>query len=334
MMEPLTEMRAFVAVARLQSFTRAADSLGMTKARISRAIAHLETRSQARLFNRTTRRVCLTETARAYYECCESILAQIEAAELRLKSERQQLSGTLRLVVHPGAAASDLPRILVGYKARAPQVDLEISISDTRTDIVAGGYDIGILPPDLISNSTAVIRLIRRSQRILVASTSYLDSHGRPRVAADLCGHTLMHALDPVQRTERKLVLRKGSQTEECRIRSSLCANDSVLQMCAMASMGIALVPSDLVRDALRSGALEHVLPDHTADGAGTALCLAYPSRELMPASSRVFIDYCIGLLRPPSVDQWTAPGASIRPAVGAPAQHLWAEMMTDGSAR
>ncbi|MGF6872796.1 LysR family transcriptional regulator [Paraburkholderia sp. MM5477-R1] len=333
-MERLTELRVFVAVARLQSFTRAADSLSMTTSSVSRAIADIETRSQARLFHRTTRRVCLTETARAYYECCESILAQIEAADLRLKSERQQLSGTLRLVVHPGAAASDLTRILVGYKARAPQVDLEVSISETRTDIVAGGYDIGMLPPDLIGNTTAVIRSIRMSRRILVASTSFLDSHSRPRVPADLCGHTLMHAPDPNRRTERKLVLRKGSQTEECRIRSSLCANDFVLQTCAMAGMGVALVPSDLVKDALRSGALEHVLPDYAVDGAGVALCLTYPSREFMPASSRVFIDCCIGLLRPESAEQRPAPGVSIRPAVGAPARRLWAESMTGGSAR
>ncbi|CAB3807489.1 HTH-type transcriptional regulator DmlR [Paraburkholderia ultramafica] len=333
-MERLTELRIFVAVARLQSFTRAADSLGMSSSCISRAIADLEARSQARLFHRTTRQVSLAETARAFYECCESILAQIEAAELRLKSERQQLSGTLKLVVHPGAAASALPRILAGYRARAPQVDLEIAISDTRTDLVAGAYDIGILPPDLIVNTTVITRLISTSPRILVASTSYLDSHGRPRVAADLCGHTFMHAPDRGRRTERRLVLRKRSQTEECRIRCSLCANDSVLRMCAMASMGIALVSSDLVSDALQSGALERVLPDYTEDGAGVALCLVYPSREFMPASSRAFIDCCIELLRPVSSEQSTAHGISIRPSTGAPARRLLAESITDGSAR
>lgn len=296
-MDRLTELRMFVAVVKFQSFTRAADSLGVSASSVSRAIADLETRSRARLVRRTTRRVCMTDSAHAFYEHCESILAQIEAAELLLTSDMQQLSGVLRLVVHPCVAASDLPRLLCGYKARAPQVDVEITLGDTRTDIVAGGYDVGILPPHLIANTRAISRLIRTYPRILVASTSYLVSHGRPREAADLCRHALMHAPGSDRRTERKLVVRKGAQTRECRMRSSLGADDSVLKSCAMASMGIALVPADLVGDALLSGALEHVLPDHTVVGTEVELCLAYPSREFMPASSRVFIDYCIELL-------------------------------------
>ena len=141
-MDRLTVLRIFVAVARFESFTRAADSLGMNRSCISRAIADLDTRSNARLFNRTTRRVCLTDAAHDFYKCCESVLAQIEAAESRLKSDKQQLSGILRLLVHPIVAASDLPRILCGYKTRAPRVGVEITVSDTRSDIVAGGYDV------------------------------------------------------------------------------------------------------------------------------------------------------------------------------------------------
>src|SRR6516164_6796458 len=104
-MDRLTVLRIFVAVARFESFSRAADSLGMNRSCISRAIADLETRLNARLVYRTTRRVCLTDTAREFYECCESVLAQIDAAESRLRSCRQQFSGILRLVVHPGVAA-------------------------------------------------------------------------------------------------------------------------------------------------------------------------------------------------------------------------------------
>jgi DNA-binding transcriptional LysR family regulator len=293
-MDRFTEMRIFVAVAKLQSFTRAADSLGMNTSTVSKAIADLETRSNTRLVHRTTRRVCLTDAAHVFYERCESILAQVETAESTLKSDMQQLSGTLRLILHPGVAALVLPRILGGYKARAPQVALDIGMSDTRTDIVASGYDVGILPSHLIANTTAVSRSIGTCQRILVASTSYLVSHGRPHVAADLHGHTLMHTPEPDRRAERKLVVRNGMQTLELNIRPTLCADDAVLQLCAMAGMGIALVSADLVNGALLDGALEHVLPDYTIVGAETQLCLVYPSREFMAARTRVFIDYCM----------------------------------------
>lgn len=320
-MDRLTQLRIFVAVAKLENFTRAAHSLGMSKSHVSKAIAELETRSRARLFHRTTRRVSLTDTAHVFYECCEGILAQLEEVELHLMSDKQQLSGTLRLVIHPSVAAPDLQRILSEYKARAPHVRLEIAMSETRTDIVAGGYDLGMLPPHLIANTTAVSRSLRKSQRILVASTPYLVSHGRPRVAPDLCGHSLMQMPDSIRRTERKLVVRKGKQIEELRITPSLCADDSVLQSCAMANMGIALVPADLVSDALQSGALEHVLPDYTVVGAETELCLAYPSREFMSASSRAFIDCCIELFaqRPAFAEPRASSGANICAAVGAP---------------
>jgi DNA-binding transcriptional LysR family regulator len=292
----LTEMRTFVAVAKFQSFTRAAHNLGVSPSSVSRAIAVLETRSRARLFHRTTRRVCLTESAQVFYECCERILAQMDAAELRLTSGKHQLAGILKLVVHPTVAASELPRILAGYRARAPQVSLVIATSESRTDLVAGGYDVGLLPPHLIGNSTAISRSMKTSERILVASTPYLVSHGRPQVAADLCSHSMMCTRDSVRRAERSLVVRKEDQAEELRIRPSLCAEDSVLQSCAIASMGIALVPADLVNDALLAGALEHVLPDYTLVGAEMELCLVYPSREFVPANSRAFIDYCIEL--------------------------------------
>jgi DNA-binding transcriptional LysR family regulator len=85
-MDRLTVLGIFVAVARFESFSRAADSLGMNKSCISRTIADLETHLNARLFHRTTRRVCLTDPARDFYECCESVLAQIDAAESRLRS--------------------------------------------------------------------------------------------------------------------------------------------------------------------------------------------------------------------------------------------------------
>jgi DNA-binding transcriptional LysR family regulator len=306
----------------------------MNRSCISRAIADLETRLNARLVYRTTRRVCLTDTAREFYECCESVLAQIDAAESRLRSCRQQFSGILRLVVHPGVAASDLPHILPGYKARAPHVGLEIVMSETRTDIVAGGYDVGILPSHLISNARAISRMVRSSPRILVASTPYLASHGRPRTVADLSCHPLMHSPYPDRRSQRRLVLRKGSQTHELRMRSSLCADDSVLLSCAIAGMGIALVPADVVSDALQSGALEHVMPDYTLDGAEMELCIAYPSRELMSASSRAFIDYCIEFFanRTTSAEPRTNSDADIWEAVGAPARHLYAGQMTVGS--
>jgi DNA-binding transcriptional LysR family regulator len=335
-MDRLTVLRIFVAVARFESFTRAADSLGMNRSCISRAIADLETRSNTRLFQRTTRRVCLTDAARDFFECCESVLAQIDAAESRLKSGRQQLSGVLRLVVHPSVAASDLPHILSGYKARAPHVGLEIVMSETRTDIVAGGYDVGLLPSHLIANARAISRLVRTSARILVASTPYLASHGRPRAVADLSGHSLMQTPYADRRSERRLVLRKGLQTHEVRMRSSLRVDDSVLLLCAIASMGIALVPAALAKDALQSGALEHVLPDYTVEGAQMEICLAYPSRELMSASSRAFIDYCIEFFahRAASAEPRATSDADVWAPMSAPQRHLYANQATLGSAR
>ena len=252
----------------------------------------------------------------------------------RLRSGRQQLSGVLRLVVHPSVAASDFPRILSGYKARAPHVGLEIVMSETRTDIIAGGYDVGILPSHLIANARAISRLVRTSARILVASAPYLASHGHPLAAADLSAHSLMHAPHRDRRSDRRIILRNGSQKQEVRMRSPLCADDSVLLSCAIASMGIALVPAALANDALQSGVLEHVMPDYTVDGAEMELYLAYPSRELMSVSSRASIDYCIEFFanRTAYAEPRKNSDADLWATVGAPQRHLYDDQMTIGN--
>ncbi|MCP3711394.1 LysR family transcriptional regulator [Paraburkholderia sp. CNPSo 3274] len=300
-MDQLYMLRAFVAAARYQSFSKAAESLNVTTGSVSKAIARLEECVQTRVLLRTTRSVSLTDAARSYYLICCRLLEELDEENRRIALEHEVNGGKLRLVVHPMLVNGAFSRLVRRCRAIAPHVSLVVSVQDHVTNLFDGRFDIAILPPQLVEQSTVIRRTLSRSPRILVAAPGYLEQYGAPESAANLANHFLL--IDP--ETRRKggefIVLREGGRKVSITPMSSMEGNEVVLRAAALNGTGIATLPETMVREDIDMGHLVHVLPECTASDSTVEICLFYAHRELIPARLRMFVDFCTEFFRAPA---------------------------------
>ncbi|WP_233851964.1 LysR family transcriptional regulator [Paraburkholderia sp. HD33-4] len=294
-------LRAFVAAARYQSFSKAAESLNVTTGSVSKAIARLEECVQTRVLLRTTRSVSLTDAAQSYYLICCRLLDELDEANRRIALEHEVNGGKLRLVVHPMLVNGAFSRLVRRYRAIAPHVSLMVFVQDHATNLFDGRFDIAILPPQLVEQSTVIRRTLSRAPRILVAASAYLEQYGAPQSAADLANHFLL--IDP--ETRRKggefIVLHEGGRNVSISPMSSMEGNEVLLRAAALDGTGIATLPETMVRDDIDMGDLVHVLPECTAPDSTVEICLFYAHRELIPARLRMFVDFCTEFFRAPA---------------------------------
>ncbi|WP_321937542.1 LysR family transcriptional regulator [Paraburkholderia sp. J8-2] len=294
-------LRAFVATARYQSFSKAAESLNVTTGSVSKAIAKLEECVQTRVLLRTTRSVSLTEVAQSYYVTCYRLLEELDEANRQIAFEHEVNGGKLRLVVHPMLMSGTFSRLLRRYRAIAPHVSLVVSVQEHVTNLFDGRFDIAILPPQLVEQSTVIRRTLARSPRILVASPAYLEQYGAPESPSKLAKHFLL--IDPETRRKHADFIdlhESGRKVSVSRL-SSMEGTEVVLREAALNGTGIATLPETMVREDIDMGQLVHILPEFTASDSGVEICLFYSHRELIPARLRMFIDFCIDFFRAPT---------------------------------
>ncbi|HXZ08836.1 MAG TPA: LysR family transcriptional regulator, partial [Paraburkholderia sp.] len=191
-MDQLYMLRAFVAAARYQSFSKAAESLNVTTGSVSKAIAKLEACIQTRVLLRTTRSVSLTEAAQPYYLSCCSLLEELDEANRRFTRARDVDSGKLRLIVHPMLMSETFSRLMRGYHAVAPHVSLIVSVQEGAANLYDDRFDMAILPSHLVEPSAVIRRTLSKSLHILVAAPGYLEQYGVPQAAAELARHFLL----------------------------------------------------------------------------------------------------------------------------------------------
>ena len=301
-MDQLYMLRAFVAAARYQSFSKAAESLNVTTGSVSKAIARLEECVQTRVLLRTTRSVSLTDAAQSYYLICCRLLEELDEANRRIAMEHEGNGGKLRLVVHPMLVSETFSRLIRRYRAIAPHVSLVVSVQDHATNLFDGRFDIAMLPPHLVEQSTVIRRTLSRSPRILVAAPAYLEQYGAPESAAKLANHFLL--VDPETRKKNAdfIDLHEGGRKVSITPMSSMEGNEVVLRAAALNGTGIATLPETMVRDDIEMGHLVHVLPECTASDSSVEICLFYSHRELIPARLRMFVDFCTEFFRAPAM--------------------------------
>lgn len=179
-MDTLDAMRVFVAVVERNGFSAAAQALDMSTAGVTRQIAALEKRLSTRLLNRTTRRVSPTSTGAAYYAQCVQLLAQFDALEAGIGAQALEPSGLLRVNAPVSYGIARLGPLLAGYRARYPQVQLDLSLSDRLVDMVEEGYDVAIRITRQ-PNPALIARKLADTHITLCAAPAYLDAHGRPQ---------------------------------------------------------------------------------------------------------------------------------------------------------
>jgi DNA-binding transcriptional LysR family regulator len=288
-MDLITSMRAFAQVAEQRSFTAAAERLGVTRGMTTRYVAQLEDHLGARLLNRTTRRVSLTEAGAAYFERCAQLLLDLEEAEAAASSHVAEARGTLRVTCALAFGVRYVAPLLGGYMEANPRVMVDLSFNDRTVDLVEEGYDLAIRIGALASSSLTARRL--GGARLLVcASPAYWRTHGMPREPEDLAQHQALHYTYSSTSDEWRF-LDPGGGTRSVRIRHRLRANNGEALLRAAASgIGVVQLPSFLVHDAVARGELVVALEEFCSPALG--IHAVYPARRLLAAKVRHFVDY------------------------------------------
>ncbi|WP_420008062.1 LysR family transcriptional regulator [Xanthomonas sacchari] len=289
-MDTLEAMRVFVAVVDRNGFNAAADALGMSTASVTRQVAWLEKRLGLRLLNRTTRRVSPSSVGAAYYQRCQLLLAEFDDMEAAVGEQALTPSGTLRINAPFSFAIARLGPRLAGYRARYPQVMVDLSLSDRLVDIVEEGYDMAIRITRQVT-PTLIARKLGEVPACLCASPAYLARAGVPRLPADLAGHELLsYSYAPIA---DELALQGPDGETRVRIQGGLRANSGdVLREAAVAGMGIVLQPDFIAEKELEDGRLVRVLPEYGIGPIG--VYAVYASRSHLAPKVRSFIDYLV----------------------------------------
>jgi DNA-binding transcriptional LysR family regulator len=298
MTSDLSDLTAFVAVARAGGFREAARASGSSASSLSEAVRKLETRLGVRLLNRTTRSVAPTEAGARLLDRLGPALVEVEAALDVVNGFRDRPAGTLRLNVPVSAARLVLPRIVPPFLAAYPDIRLEVIAEDSFVDMLAAGCDAGIRYEERLEQDMVAMPIGPREQRFAAAAApSYLDRHGRlvhPRellAHACLLGRFASGAMTSWE-FERNGEVVKVDPTGPLIVRVG-AATDLAVDA-AVAGSGIIYLFEDWLRPYLDSGALEPVLEPWWQRFSGPFLY--YPSHRYLPAPLRAFVDFASSL--------------------------------------
>jgi DNA-binding transcriptional LysR family regulator len=290
-MDYIESLRVFRSVVEAKSFTRAADMLGLATPVVSRAIAGLEQRLGSRLFHRTTRQVSLTEAAERFYEGCCRILDDLEALEADATTQTREPSGVLRLVAHTTATVNRLVPLIATFKHKHPKVSLDVTLTERPVDLVADGYDLGVVLPFMLSTDTAVTRLLERMPLAIVATPEYLRKHSTPRHPSELAEHMFV-AMSPSLR-KPILTFRVGGEDLSIPLKYDVASNNAVFNReMVLQGFGVGVVPAPVAQAELSSGRLVPLLEEFELVDGVVEIRLAYNTRTLLPAKVRAFVDH------------------------------------------
>jgi DNA-binding transcriptional LysR family regulator len=290
-MDYIDSLRIFRSVVEARSFTRAADMHGLATPVVSRAIARLEKRLGSRLFHRTTRAVSLTEAAERFYDGCCRVLDDLDALEAGASEQTREANGVLRLVAHTTATVNRLVPLISSFKRAHPKVTLDVMLTERPVDLVADGYDLGLVLPFMLNNEATVTKLLERIPVALVTTPGYLAAASTPRHPTDLEAHVFV----PMPPSLRKptLTLRDGEEDVTVRLRYDIASNNPDFNRAmVLEGFGIGILPVALVQRELETGQLVTVLDDYPVVDTYIEIRIAYTSRTLLPAKVRAFIDH------------------------------------------
>lgn len=296
-MADLNHIALFARVVETGSFSAAARALALPKATVSRKVAQLEADLGARLLQRTTRRVVLTELGRSYYEDAARGLASIEKAKERLAASQTEPSGTLRITAPIGLGAQKLMGWIAEFLQTHEKVRVELKLTDDPVDLIGNRIDLAFRAGKL-PDSSLITRRLGITRLALVASPEYLSRRGHPRRIEDLRTHDCV-AFGPSLDSEVWRL--KGPRGwREVQVHARIAVDGSYAEVqAALAGLGIALLPLALIRHHLEASRLEQVLNDYGVDG-GT-MNIVYPSNRHMSAALRAFLDFVISKANSPS---------------------------------
>lgn len=288
-MDRWTELELFVQVAETGSLSRAAELLQLSNASASRHLAALEDRLGARLVERNTRRLYLTDTGQEFHARARAILADLRDAESTVNAAALNPTGVLRVTASLSFSMHHIAPLLREYTEKYPNVTVHVEAANRYMDIIDNNIDVAIRNREYEPDSNITIRRLAETRRILAASPGYLSRHGFPRELDDLQHHKLLiytYANNP-----NELRFTRGDEQRTVAVKGLLESNDGqILRAAALDGLGILVQPSYIIYDDVVAGRLVPVLDDW--DLPRITINLAYPSRKHMSAKVRTFIDF------------------------------------------
>ena len=287
-MDQFKEMEAFVAVAQLGSFVKAADKLGLSKAMVSRHVSELEARLGVRLMQRTTRRLSLSDAGADYLQRCAQILGDLHDANAAVSATAVQAQGLLKVTAPLTFGIRHLAPLWGEFLRVHPRVELEVNLNDRMVDLVEEGYDLAVRIGQL-SSSTLIARRIAGTRLVLCASPRYLQRATPITDLADIAQHDVMAYTYLATGEQWQFSGPQGTRSIEVRPRLRSNSGDTC-RAAALADQGIIFQPTFLVGEDLKAGRLVEILPQYA--GPELDINLVYPSRLHLSHKVRAMVEF------------------------------------------
>ena len=283
----LHDMTLFVEVARTRNFSAAGRNLGVPVATLSRRIGRVEREFGVRLFDRTTRRVELTEAGARYFERCAHLADEARLAQESLRDLARKPSGHVRLSMPVDLGVHVIGPLLPEFARQYPGITFDLDLSSRNADLVGEHVDIAIRLGD-VKGDQLVARRLGEVERALFASPAYLDLRGEPAAPAELAEHDCLLVRAP--RRGASWRLERGGEAIDVAVRGRVTVNNQgLMRLLAERGLGVAILTPELARDALASGRLVRVLPHWTI---APLPIHAVTSSRLQPAGAKAVIEF------------------------------------------
>jgi DNA-binding transcriptional LysR family regulator len=296
-MDDLNHLLTFARVVQSGSFAAAAERLGIAPSVASKHVAKLERALGARLLQRSTRKLSLTEAGRAYYEHCARIVEELEQSRAAVASLQAEPGGKLRVTCINSFAGWVIAPMLPAFFARYPKIELEIVTSDRMIDLAEEGFDLalritGAPQPNLVARRITAVRFV------VVGSPDYFARHGTPQTPADLARHNCLGF--PLSVADHVWRFARGDEQLVVPVNGSLSINNvDALRYNTLAGVGVALLPTYAVGKYLRDGRLVAPLADWRGFNESTLYAAYLPNRYGSP-KLRAFVDFLVETIGDP----------------------------------
>lgn len=289
-MDVLSAIGVFVRVVDLKSFSMAAAELGISSSSVSKQISHLEKHVGARLLQRTTRRLSVTEVGAAYYEKCQKILSEVEEAENLVSQLQGKPRGLLRINCNMTFGQLLLAKAIPEFMEQYPDIQFDVTLDDGDVDLIRDSYDLAlrITNPGL-PDSSLIAREIASIPLFVCASPEYLALNGCPQTPEDLKDHNCLVFMLATNSNSWTLTDQEGSQTVQ--VSGDLIANNSlVVRQAVLAHRGLANLASFVIERFVEAGQIKVLFPDYEIER--LSLFAVYPDRQYMSPKVSLFIEF------------------------------------------
>ncbi|MBL5900051.1 LysR family transcriptional regulator [Lelliottia amnigena] len=295
-MDKIHAMQLFIRVAELESFSRAADTLGLPKGSVSRQIQALENLLGTQLLHRTTRRVSLTQDGMVYYERAKDLLANLDELDGLFQSDPTSISGRLRVDMPVAVARNLVIPKLPSFLQQYPGIELELSSSDRLVDVIREGFDC-VVRVGTLKDSGLIARTLGKLSMINCASPDYLARFGYPENLDDLASHAVIHYAVNLGMRPQGFEFFNGDATVWVKTGGILTVNSTETYHAAcLAGLGIIQVPRVGVREALRAKKMVEILPQYRAEP--MPVSLIYPHRRNLSRRVHLFMEWLTGTMK------------------------------------